>query len=95
MIDKLAEDRGRQRRDIGARAILERPDCGLELVSINDLHRRVARYEELRGRLEAARKEASHAQTWGALERVVARVERALLQEVFEWHSLTSLSEAH
>ena len=67
----------------------------MSLVHVNDLHRRVARYEELRGRLEAARKEASHAQTWGALERVVARVERALLQEVFEWHSLTSLSEAH
>jgi len=26
---------------------------------------------------------------------VVARVETALLQEVFEWHSLTSFSEAH
>jgi len=44
---------------------------------------------------ETARKEARFAQTWGALERVVARVETALLQEVFEWHSLTSFSEAH
>ena len=38
---------------------------------------------------------ASFAQTWGSLERVVARVERTLLQEVFEWHSITSFSEAH
>lgn len=44
---------------------------------------------------EAARKEARFAQTWGALERVVARVETALLQEVFAWHSLTSFSGAH
>lgn len=67
----------------------------MSIVHVNDLHRRVARYEELRGRLEAARKEASFAQTWGSLERVVARVERALLQEVFEWHSITSFSESH
>ena len=67
----------------------------MSIVHVNDLHRRVARYEELRGRLEAARKEASFAQTWGSLERVVARVERTLLQEVFEWHSITSFSEAH
>ena len=51
--------------------------------------------KDARGVRETARKEARFAQTWGALERVVARVETALLQEVFEWHSLTSFSEAH
>lgn len=55
----------------------------------------LAEAKDARGVRETARKEAQFAQTWGALERVVARVETALLQEVFEWHSLTSFSEAH
>jgi hypothetical protein len=67
----------------------------ISLISINDLHRRVARYREMQVRLAAARKEAAFVQTWGALERVVAKAERALLQEVFEWHSITSFSETH
>ena len=66
----------------------------MSLVSVNDLHRRVARYREMRVRLETARKEATFVQTWGSLERVVAKAERALLQEVFEWHSITSFSES-
>ncbi|MDO8542340.1 MAG: hypothetical protein Q7S40_18020 [Opitutaceae bacterium] len=67
----------------------------ISLVSINDLHRRVARYKEMQVRLEAARKEGTFVQTWGSLERVVAKAERALLQEVFEWHSITSFTESH
>jgi hypothetical protein len=67
----------------------------ISMISINDLHRRVARYREMHVRLTAARKEAAFVQTWGALERVVAKAERALLQEVFEWHSITSFSETH
>ncbi|MSU72322.1 MAG: hypothetical protein EXS43_08265 [Opitutus sp.] len=67
----------------------------ISLISVNDLHRRVARYREMRIRLETARKEAAFVQTWGALERVVAKAERALLQEVFEWHSITSFTESH
>jgi hypothetical protein len=67
----------------------------ISLISINDLHRRVARYREMHIRLTAARKEAAFVQTWGSLERVVAKAERALLQEVFEWHSITSFSETH
>ncbi len=67
----------------------------ISLISINDLDRRVARYREMRVRLLTARKEAVFAQTWGSLERVVAKAERALLQEVFEWHSITSFSETH
>ncbi|HET7536169.1 MAG TPA: hypothetical protein VFJ90_06930, partial [Candidatus Didemnitutus sp.] len=68
----------------------------LSLVSINDLTRRVARYHEMQVRLAAARKEANFVQTWGSLERVIAKAERALLQEVFEWHSITSFSgESH
>jgi hypothetical protein len=62
----------------------------LALVWINNLHRQVARYQEMLVRLQSARREASFVQTWGAMERVVAKVERALLKEVFEWHSVTS-----
>jgi hypothetical protein len=67
----------------------------ISLISINDLHRRVARYREMRIRLDTARKEAAFVQTWGALERVVAKAERALLQEVFEFYSITSFTESH
>lgn len=66
----------------------------LSLIHIHDLHRRLARNREMRVRLETARKEALFVQTWGALERVVAKAERALLQEVFEWHSITSFTKA-
>jgi hypothetical protein len=48
----------------------------------------------MRVRLETARKEASLVRTWGALERVVMKAERALLQEVFEWHSITSFADS-
>lgn len=67
----------------------------MSIIHVNDLHRRVARYHELQVRLQAARQEAGFVQTWGALERVVVKAERALLQEVFEWHSITSFSETH
>jgi len=67
----------------------------ISLISIYDLHRRAARYREMRIRLEAARREASFAPTWASLENAVIKVERALLQEVLEWHSITSFSESH
>ncbi|MEO6244657.1 MAG: DUF4231 domain-containing protein [Opitutaceae bacterium] len=67
----------------------------MSLISINDLHRRVARYREMCIRLETARKEIAHSQTWAGLKRAIAKAERVLLQEVFEWHSITSFSESH
>ena len=67
----------------------------MSLVSINDLHRRLARYREMKALLTAARKQIAFSQTWGSLERIVERTERALLQEVLEWHSITSFTESH
>lgn len=67
----------------------------VSLISINDLHRRVARYREMCVRLEFVRKEIAHSQTWAGLERAIAKAERVLLQEVFEWHSITSFSESN
>ena len=67
----------------------------MSLISINDLHRRVARYREMEHVLEAASKQIAFSQTWNSLERVVGRTERALLQEVIEWHTLTSHLESH
>lgn len=67
----------------------------MSLISINDLHRRVARYHEMQHVLESARKQISFSQTWNSLERIVRRTERALLQEVIEWHTLTSHIESH
>ena len=66
----------------------------IALFAIHDLHRRAARCYEMRVRLETARKEATLVRTWGALERVVIKAERALLQEVFEWHSITSFADS-
>jgi hypothetical protein len=67
----------------------------ISLISINDLQRRVARYREMQLMLEESRKRVAYCQTWNSLERVVLKTERALLQEVIEWHSLTSFAESH
>jgi hypothetical protein len=45
--------------------------------------------------LGASRKQIAFCQTWNSLERIVQRTERALLQEVLEWHSITSFAESH
>jgi hypothetical protein len=67
----------------------------ISLISINDLQRRVARYREMQLLLEDSRKRVAYCQTWNSLERVVLRTERALRQEMLEWHSITSFSESH
>jgi hypothetical protein len=67
----------------------------ISLISINDLQRRVARYREMQLMLDECRKRLVFCQTWNSLERVVLKTERALLQEVIEWHSLTSFAESH
>jgi len=67
----------------------------ISVISINDLQRRVARYREMRAMLEDSRKQVAFCQTWNSLERIVLRTERALLQEVLEWHSITSFGESH
>jgi hypothetical protein len=67
----------------------------ISLISINDLQRRVARYREMQLVLEESRKRVAFCQTWNSLERVVLKTERGLLQEVIEWHSLTSFAESH
>lgn len=67
----------------------------MSFISINDLHRRLARYREMAALLGAARKQVVYSQTWSSLERIVQRTERALLQEVLEWHSITAFSESH
>ena len=67
----------------------------ISLISINDLQRRVARYREMKFMLMDSRKQVKFCETWNSLERVVLKTERALLQEVLEWHSITSFSESH
>jgi hypothetical protein len=67
----------------------------ISLISINDLQRRVARYREMNIMLNDSRNQVTFCRTWNSLERVVLRTERALLQEVLEWHSITSFSESH
>ena len=67
----------------------------ISLISINDLQRRVARYREMTFLLADSRKQVEFCATWNSLERVVLKTERALLQEVLEWHSITSFSESH
>lgn len=65
------------------------------LISINDLHRRVARYREMCVLLEAAQRQIGVTQSWHSLEHLVYHTERALLQEVLEWHTLMSHLDAH
>lgn len=67
----------------------------ISIISINDLQRRVARYRDMQAALAASQAQITYCSTWNSLERVVLRTERALLQEVIEWHSLASFSESH
>jgi hypothetical protein len=67
----------------------------ISLISINDLHRKVARYRELCQLLEATHKQIIVTHTWHSLEQLVRRTERTLLQEVLEWHTLMSHLESH
>ena len=69
--------------------------AAISIISINDLQRRVARYREMKARLEASRAQVASCKTWNSLEHVVLRTERALLQEVIEWHSIRSFSASH
>jgi hypothetical protein len=67
----------------------------ISLISINDLQRRVARFREMQLVLEDSHKRVTFCQTWNSLERIVLKTESALLQEVLEWHSITSFAESH
>jgi hypothetical protein len=67
----------------------------ISVISINDLHRRVARYRDMQSTLAASEAQIGYCNTWSSLERVVLRTENALLQEVIEWHSMVSFSESH
>ncbi len=66
----------------------------ISIISINDLERRVARYREMRALLAANRAQVAACLTWNSLEHIVLKTERALLQEVIEWHSLRSFGES-
>jgi hypothetical protein len=67
----------------------------ISLISINDLQRRVARFREMQLNLSNSRQRVMFCQTWNSLEKIVSRTERAILQEVLEWHSITSFAESH
>ncbi|HUJ42668.1 MAG TPA: SLATT domain-containing protein [Opitutaceae bacterium] len=67
----------------------------ISLISVYDLQRRVARYRETEHLLESSRSQITFSQTWTSLERIVQKTERALLQEVLEWHAITSFAESH
>ncbi|HTX40817.1 MAG TPA: hypothetical protein VMD25_03225 [Acidobacteriaceae bacterium] len=59
------------------------------LVVINDCDRRRERYRELEQWLRNWVSQFGALQTWSSLQRVTARVERALVVELLEWRSLT------
>jgi hypothetical protein len=69
--------------------------AAISIISINDLQRRVARYKDMRQLLQGSRAQVASSRTWNSLEHVVLRTERALLQEVIEWHSIRSFSSSH
>lgn len=66
----------------------------IALISINDLHRRVARYREMCHFLESAHRQITVTHTWRSVEHLVRQTERTLLQEVLEWHTLMSHLES-
>jgi hypothetical protein len=48
----------------------------------------------MRALLAANRAQVAACLTWNSLEHIVLKTERALLQEVIEWHSLRSFGES-
>lgn len=69
--------------------------AAISIISINDLQRRVARYREMKAVLESSRRQVASCRTWNSIEQIVLKTERALLQEVIEWHSIRSFSGSH
>jgi conflict system pore-forming effector with SLATT domain len=69
--------------------------AAISVISIKDLQRRVARYLEMRQVLAGSRSQVASCRTWNSIEHVVLKTERALLQEVIEWHSVRSFSASH
>jgi conflict system pore-forming effector with SLATT domain len=69
--------------------------AAISIISINDLQRRVARYREMRQVLQSSRSQVASCRTWNSIEHVVLKTERALLQEVIEWHSVRSFTSSH
>ena len=69
--------------------------AAISIISINDLQRRVARYREMKAVLLSSRAQVASCRTWNSIEQVVLKTERALLQEVIEWHSIRSFSGSH
>lgn len=66
----------------------------ISIVSINDWQRRVARYREMVDMLNSSRARVEEAHTWRSLENEIHKIEGLLFQEVLEWHTITSYSDA-
>ena len=69
--------------------------AAISIISINDLQRRVARYREMQALLKSGRAQVASCRTWNSIEQIVLKTERALLQEVIEWHSMRSFGSSH
>ena len=69
--------------------------AAISIISINDLQRRVARYREMQALLRSGRAQVASCRTWNSIEQIVLKTERALLQEVIEWHSMRSFGSSH
>ena len=67
----------------------------ISIISINDLQRRFSRFKDMVVLLEASRTQVTSCRTWPSVERVVLKMERALLHEVIEWHSTRAFSSGH
>jgi hypothetical protein len=65
------------------------------IISINDLQRRFSRFKDMVVLLESSRTQVTSCRTWPSVERVVLKMERALLHEVIEWHSTRAFSSGH
>ena len=88
---------------IKARPVAGCPDLGARFIALADRaayggvpeRSAVDEVREMRQVLQGSRAQVASCRTWNSLEHVVLKTERALLQEVIEWHSIRSFSSSH
>jgi hypothetical protein len=86
---------GKQWLALGASTAFQVATVAGALLAVKDCDRRRHRYRELHRQLVEWNAQLEASRTWPSVLRVAGKIERALLAELIEWRSLTSLVKTH